>query len=68
MAGRFPPRGWGAPGRRAERNQGRPRPRRMSKMLEPRALDTAMSPFPCRATGGRGGVEGGGRACLAGMG
>lgn len=31
-------------------NQGTPSPKRMSKMLEPTALETAMSPLPCRAT------------------
>ncbi|CAK0877570.1 unnamed protein product [Prorocentrum cordatum] len=30
-------------------SQGSPRPSRMSKILEPRALDTAMSPSPRRA-------------------
>ena len=30
--------------------KGRPRPRSMSNTLDPRALDTAMSPKPSRAT------------------
>lgn len=32
------------------RSQGRPSPRKMSKTLEPIELDTAMSPYPLRAT------------------
>ena len=35
---------------RPESIQGKPRPRRMSKTFEPIAFETAMSPWPLRAT------------------
>mmetsp|Transcript_26984 Transcript_26984/g.79744 ORF Transcript_26984/g.79744 Transcript_26984/m.79744 type:complete len:258 (-) Transcript_26984:336-1109(-) len=42
--------GYGSPVCEILTHHGRPRPRRMLKMLEPSALQTAMSPFPSLAT------------------